>query len=81
MKKLCSNTTIESFDRKVKAYKSLFRGARNIEFFLFRLEIFNPQEKQIGFRDFKTQIRTSRLFLYHIAILHSRNHKTDSSFQ
>lgn len=32
-----TNASAESFNAKIKAYRSQFRGERNIEFFLFRL--------------------------------------------
>jgi hypothetical protein len=32
-----TNAAAESFDAKIKAFRSQFRGVRNIEFFLFRL--------------------------------------------
>ncbi|WP_229335548.1 transposase [Flavobacterium sp. ALJ2] len=32
-----TNTSAESFNAKVKAFRSQFRGVRNIDFFLFRL--------------------------------------------
>ncbi|MFV5700222.1 hypothetical protein ACM55H_17855 [Flavobacterium sp. ZT3R17] len=31
------NASAESFNAKIKAFKSQFRGARKINFFLFRL--------------------------------------------
>nr|WP_315248834.1 transposase [uncultured Flavobacterium sp.] len=40
-----TNASAESFNAKIKAFRSQFRGVRNIDFFLFRLSIFlhNPQ--------------------------------------
>ncbi|WP_317173352.1 transposase [Flavobacterium columnare] len=32
-----TNASAESFNAKIKAFRSKFRGVRNIEFFLFRL--------------------------------------------
>ena len=32
-----TNASAESFNAKIKAFRSQFRGVRNIEFFLFRL--------------------------------------------
>ncbi|OCB75523.1 hypothetical protein LPBF_07940 [Flavobacterium crassostreae] len=32
-----TNASAESFNAKIKAFKSQFRGVRNVEFFLFRL--------------------------------------------
>ncbi|WP_254423210.1 transposase [Flavobacterium columnare] len=32
-----TNASAESFNAKIKAFRSKFRGIRNIEFFLFRL--------------------------------------------
>ncbi|WP_435373088.1 transposase [Aequorivita marina] len=32
-----TNASAESFDAKIKAFRTQFRGVRNIEFFLFRL--------------------------------------------
>ena len=32
-----TNASAESFNAKVKAFRSQFRGVKNIEFFLFRL--------------------------------------------
>ncbi|MFV8342041.1 transposase [Flavobacterium sp. XS2P39] len=32
-----SNTSAESFNAKIKAFRSQFRGVRNVTFFLFRL--------------------------------------------
>jgi transposase len=32
-----ANASAESFNAKIKAFRSQFRGVRNIEFFLFRL--------------------------------------------
>ncbi|OUL60054.1 transposase, partial [Flavobacterium sp. AJR] len=31
------NASAESFNAKIKAFRSQFRGVRNIDFFLFRL--------------------------------------------
>ncbi|WP_234982687.1 transposase [Flavobacterium flevense] len=31
------NASAESFNAKIKAFRSQFRGVRNVEFFLFRL--------------------------------------------
>lgn len=33
----CTNASAESFNAKIKAFRSQFRGVRNIDFFLFRL--------------------------------------------
>ncbi|WP_421876561.1 transposase [Marinoscillum sp.] len=32
-----TNASAESFNAKIKAFRSQFRGVRNVEFFLFRL--------------------------------------------
>ncbi|WP_089350521.1 transposase [Flavobacterium sp. ov086] len=32
-----TNASAESFNAKIKAFRSQFRGVRNIDFFLFRL--------------------------------------------
>nr|WP_315157611.1 transposase [uncultured Flavobacterium sp.] len=32
-----TNASTESFNAKIKAFRSQFRGVRNIEFFVFRL--------------------------------------------
>ena len=32
-----TNASAESFNAKIKAFRTQFRGVRNIEFFLFRL--------------------------------------------
>ncbi|MFH6990727.1 transposase [Flavobacterium collinsii] len=32
-----TNTSAESFNAKIKAFRSQFRGVRDIDFFLFRL--------------------------------------------
>ncbi|WP_439132568.1 transposase [Polaribacter sp.] len=32
-----TNASAESFNAKIKAFRTQFRGVRNVEFFLFRL--------------------------------------------
>ncbi|UMB62215.1 transposase [Lutibacter sp. A80] len=32
-----TNASVESFNVKIKAFRSQFRGVKNVEFFLFRL--------------------------------------------
>lgn len=32
-----TNASAESFNAKIKAFRALFRGVRNVDFFLFRL--------------------------------------------
>ncbi|WGH77100.1 transposase [Tenacibaculum tangerinum] len=32
-----TNTSAESFNAKIKAFRAQFRGFRNVEFFLYRL--------------------------------------------
>ena len=45
-----TNAPAESFNAKIKAFRSQFRGVRNIEFFLFRLTNIYNFYSSTGFR-------------------------------